>query len=120
LLAVQGSVAQDGSLLDYLAPDTLVVIFERPAIMSAAQMFLQRIPFPERFAAPELLWQRILEWPTVLVSQLADEGYLGELLRLPLGNVERIGGDLEKLAQDIDQQIGRRSAVVVAMNEGER
>ncbi len=120
LLAVQGSVAQDGSLLDYLAEDTLVVVFERPAIMSAAEMFLQRIPFPERFAAPHSLWQRLLERQMVLASQLADEGYLGELLRLPLGNVERIGGDLEKLAQDIDQHVGQRSAVVVAMNDGER
>jgi transcription-repair coupling factor (superfamily II helicase) len=120
LLAVQGSVAQDGSLLDYIPDDTLVVVFERASIMAAGQMFLQRVPFPERFASPETLWQRLLKHHTALVSQLADEGYLGELQRLPLGNVERIGGDLEKLAQDIDQQVGVRQAIVVAMNDGER
>ncbi len=85
LLAVQGSVAQDGSLLDYLSDDTLVVVFEQRSVMAAAQMFLQRVPFPERFAAPETLWQRALKHPTVLISQLAEEGYLGELQRLPLG-----------------------------------
>ncbi len=120
LLAVQGSVAQDGSLLDYLPDDTLVVVFEQRSIMAAGQMFLQRVPFPERFAAPETLWQRVLKHQVVLASQLAEEGYLGELQRLPLGNVERIGGDLEKLAQDIDQHVGSRQVVVVAMNDGER
>ncbi len=120
LLAVQGSVAQDGSLLDYLPVDTLVVIFEQPSIMAAAQLFLQRVPFPERFAAPETIWQRLLQHETLFASQLADEGYLGELHRLPLGNVERIGGDLEKLAQDIDQHAATRSVIVVAMNDGEQ
>ncbi|MCA9180150.1 MAG: hypothetical protein KDA51_01825, partial [Planctomycetales bacterium] len=120
LLAVQGSVAQDGSLLDYFPDDTLVVVFEQASIMAAGQMFLQRVPFPERFASPETLWQRLLKHHTVLVSQLADEGYLGELQRLPLGNVERIGGDLEKLSQDIDQHVGVRQVIVVAMNDGER
>ncbi len=119
LLAVQGSVAQDGSLFDYLPEETLVVVFEQRAVASAAEMFLQRVPFPERFVAPDSLWKRILERQTLFASQLPEEGYLGELLRMPLGNVERIGGDLEKLAQDIDLHVGGRSVVVVAMNEGE-
>ncbi len=120
LLAVQGSVAQDGSLFDYLAPEAMVVVFEQRSSMAAAQLFLQRVPFPERFGAQESVWNRILERETVFASQLPEEGYLGELLRMSLGNVERVGGDLEKLALDIDVHVGGRSAVVVAMNEGER
>ncbi len=120
LLAVQGSVAQDGSLLDYLPDDTLIIIYEQRSIAAAGQMFLQRVPFPERYVAPELIWQRLAVRNIVYASQLAEDGYLGELLRLPLGNVERIGGDLEKLAHDIDLHSGQRSLVVVAMNEGER
>ena len=104
LLAVQGSVAQDGSVLDFLPPETLVLIHERPAISAAGEAFLQRIPFPERFDAPDAVWARLAEHSTIYSSQLADEGYLGELVRLPLGNVERIGGDLERLGQDIDAQ----------------
>jgi transcription-repair coupling factor (superfamily II helicase) len=120
LLAVQGSVAQDGSLLDYLPSDAMICVFEQRSVMGAADLFLKRVPFPERFADPEILWQRILQHDTLFASQLAEDGYLGELHRPPLGNVERIGGDLEKLAADIDQHIGERSAVVVAMNDGER
>lgn len=139
LLAVQGSVAQDGSLLDYLPESTLVVIFERPAISVATEAFLHRVPFPERFASPDSVWARLAGHSLVYTSQLAEDGYLGELLRVPIGNVERIGGDLEKLAQDIDahcspaamektqnderasadSEVGRR-VIVVAMNEGEK
>lgn len=123
LLAVQGSVAQDGSLLDYLPADTLVIVFERPAIAASAEAFLKRVPFPERFSAPETVWSTLLQYPIVYASQLAEDGYLGQLKRLPLGNVERIGGDLERLGQDIDSECSGKSdrrVVVVALNEGEK
>lgn len=120
LLAVQGSVAQDGSLLDYLPNNSMVVVHEQRSVAASAEAFLHRVPFPERFSAPSAVWQELLRHPVLATAQLADEGYLGELLRFPLGNVERVGGDLEKLAQDIDQHVGDRSAVVVALNEGEQ
>ena len=120
LLAVQGSVAQDGSLLDYLPSTSMVVVHDQPAVHASALAFLQRVPFPERFASTEMMWQELLQHPLVTTCQLAAEGYLGQLLRLPLGNVERIGGDLEKLAQDIDQHVGGRQVIVAALNEGEK
>ncbi len=33
--------------------------------------------------------------------------------------MQRIGGDLERLGEDVDQNIGKRPVIVVAMNEGE-
>lgn len=127
LLAVQGSVAQDGSLLDYLPADTLVVVHEQHAVQAAGEAFLHRVPFPERFSAPQAIWASLNRYPMLLATQLAEEGFLGKLERLPLGNVERIGGDLEKLAKDIDaqslaaaQKAAHRRILVVAMNEGER
>lgn len=120
LLAVQGSVAEDGSLLDYLAESTLTVVHEQQAVAIAAEAFLKRVPFPERFNSPATVWERISRREVVYACQLADEGYLGTLLRPEIGSVERIGGDLEKLAADIDQHAGQRELIVVAMNEGER
>ncbi|MEM7478428.1 MAG: transcription-repair coupling factor, partial [Planctomycetota bacterium] len=109
LLAVQGSVAQDGSILDYLPKETLVVLHERPAIAASGEAFLQRVPFPERFSAPDTIWAKLTELSTVYSSQLAEEGYLGDIVRLPLGNVERIGGDLERLGQDIDTECAAKT-----------
>ncbi len=119
LIGVQGSIAQDGSLIDYLPPGTQVFIYEQRAIAAAGETFLQRVPFPQRFAKPETVWQRLGSMRTVFVSQLAEDGFLGELIKLPIGDVQRIGGDLERLGQDVDQHSDARPVVVVAMNEGE-
>ncbi len=119
LIAVQGSIAQDGSPLDYLPSDCQVVVYEQNAVMAAGNSFLARVPFPDRFVQPEEIWKRVVKYPLILASQLAADGYLGQLVRLPLGDVQRIGGDLERLSEDIDQNVGQRQVVVVAMNEGE-
>jgi transcription-repair coupling factor (superfamily II helicase) len=119
LIAVQGSIAQDGSPLDYLPADCGVWVYERAAVEAAGNAFLARVPFPERFTPTEKVWQRISQRPLILASQLASEGFLGQLHRLPLGDVQRVGGDLEKLASDIDQHTGERPVVIVALNDGE-
>jgi hypothetical protein len=119
LIAVQGSIAQDGSPLDYLPPECGVFVYDQAAVAAAGTAFLARVPFPERFTQPETAWQRFSRHPLILASQLAPDGYLGELVSLPLGDVQRIGGDLERLAADIDQHTGDRPVIVVAMNEGE-
>ncbi|QDV21804.1 transcription-repair coupling factor [Aureliella helgolandensis] len=120
LLAVQGSVAQDGNLLDYMPSDTIVMVHESLTVNAAAEAFLSRVPFPERFDAPQVLWQRLASYTMSYSCQLAAEGYLGQLGRLPLNNVERIGGDLEKLGKEIDEHCQQRSVIVVAMNDGEQ
>jgi transcription-repair coupling factor (superfamily II helicase) len=120
LLAASGTIQQDGFLTDYLTEDCLVVVYEPAGVQAAAEAFLHRIPFPERYCSPAAVWQRLSQRPMLTLSQLASEGYSGQLMRLPLGNVERIGGDLERLAEDIDQHVGQRPVVVTALNEGER
>jgi len=54
------------------------------------------------------------------ITQIADTGFLGELRRVPIGDVQRIGGELENLARDIDSAVGpSRSALIVCINQGE-
>ncbi|GAB5402508.1 MAG: transcription-repair coupling factor [Aureliella sp.] len=120
LLAVQGSVSQDGSIVDYLTPETVVVHYELRASQAAAEAFLVRVPFPERFDAPDVVLESLSGFPLVIASQLADDGYLGQLVQLPLRSVERLGGDLERLGEDIDSNCGRQNVLVVAINEGEQ
>ena len=119
LIAVQGSIAQDGSPLDYLPEEWGVFVYEQPAVQAAGAAFLARVPFPERFVQPDAVWQQVSQRSLILASQLAADGFLGELHRVPLGDVQRVGGDLEKLAQDIDQHAGDRPVLIVAMNTGE-
>ncbi len=120
LLAASGSVAVDGSLLDYLPSNTTVILHEIRAITAAAEAYLARVPFPDRFASHTTVLGNLSEYKQVHSCQLADEGFVGELVRCPLRSVERIGGDLEKLAQDIDAETNRCATAVVAINEGEK
>jgi transcription-repair coupling factor (superfamily II helicase) len=120
LLAATGSTKQDGSLIDYLPENCIVLVHELASVQTAAEAFLHRVPFPERFRSPEAVWKTLQARPRVYTSQIAADGYSGQLMRLPIGNVERIGGDLEQLASDIDQHLGARSAIVIALNEGEK
>ncbi len=120
LLAANGSVKQDGTILDYLPAGTQVLIHEPHSVQAASEAFLHRVPFPERFRAPATIFKDLATRPMVTTTQIAVDGYTGELTRLPLGNVERVGGDLDRLAADIDACVGERPVIVVALNEGER
>lgn len=120
LLAADGSVTQDGTLVDYLPPDALVITHELRAILAAAEAFLARVPFPDRFESPASCLESLGGFKRVFTAQLADEGYSGQLVQFPLRSVERLGGDLERLAADIDAECGKRPVVVSAINEGEQ
>ena len=120
LLAVRSSIAQDGSLIDFLPSEAVVVIHELPSIQTAANAFLHRIPFPDRFLSVEDLLSRLAALNRVFTYQLSSEGFVGNLISLPIGSVERVGGDLERLAADIDYHAGQRQVLVAAMNEGEQ
>jgi transcription-repair coupling factor (superfamily II helicase) len=120
ILAASGSAKQDGSLIDYLPSDSMVLIHELAAVQDAAETFLHRVPFPDRFQSPAAVWKQLQSFPVVTTSQISADGYSGQLMRMPIGNVERVGGNLECLGEDLDKHIGPRTAVVVALNDGEK
>ncbi|GIX00072.1 MAG: transcription-repair-coupling factor [Pirellulaceae bacterium] len=119
LVSARGAVAHDGLLLDFFPPDSRVWLHEPAQLQHAATSFLQRVPFPQRFAPCPAIWSRLATFPTVHAVQLADEGYVGQLVRFPVGSVERVGGELERLARDIDTHAGDRPVLVLALNDGE-
>lgn len=119
LIAANEATKEVASLLDYLPKDTMVLLSEPIAAVYNANAFKARVPFPERFRDPNELYAEIIKYAFAQITQLAGEGYLGELLRVPIGDVQRIGGELENIAKDIDNAIGARSALIACINEGE-
>ena len=120
LIAANEATKEEASLLDYLPKDTMVLLSEPIAAIYNANAFKARIPFPERFRDPSELYSEIVKYAFAQITQLAGEGFLGELLRIPIGDVQRIGGELENIAKDIDGALGSdRSALIACINEGE-
>jgi transcription-repair coupling factor (superfamily II helicase) len=120
LLAANEATREEASLIDHLPSATMVLVSEPIAALHQADAFRARVPFPERFLDPISLYQRLETYPIAQITQLAVDGYSGELIRLPIGNVERIGGELETIPRDIDQALGdSRNAAIVCINEGE-
>jgi transcription-repair coupling factor (superfamily II helicase) len=119
LIAANEATKEEASLLDYLPKDTMILLSEPIAAVYNANAFKARVPFPERFRDPNELYAEIIKYAFAQITQLAGEGYLGELLRVPIGDVQRIGGELENIAKDIDNAIGARSALIACINEGE-
>ncbi len=120
LLAAGDATAEDGSLLDYLPPSTMIFQHEPVSILHLAEGFLQRAPFPDRFEAPVKVLQKMSGWRCAYLTSLASDGYLGTLSRIPIADVQRIGGELENLAADVDAAAGdSRQILMVCVNEGE-
>ncbi len=112
--------SQSGSLLDYLAGQATILLAEPLAIQHHARLFLERIPFPERFTSIESIEEQLRSFANVLCMQVADTSLSETTVRLPLGNVERISSELEQLATTLDQAVGdHRQATVLCWNVGE-
>ncbi|MEI8210624.1 MAG: transcription-repair coupling factor [Planctomycetota bacterium] len=121
LIAASEATREDASLLDFLTDSTLVLFSEPVAGLHHANAFKARVPFPERFRDPIELHQQLESYSMAQILQLAGDGYRGELLRIPIGDVQRIGGELETISKEIDTALGsQRVAAIVCMNEGEK
>jgi transcription-repair coupling factor (superfamily II helicase) len=120
LLAASGATREEAILLDYCNRDWMVLFSEPTAGLHHAAAFRARIPFPERFRDPIEVYQQLQKYPFAQIGQLAAEGYTGDLVRIPISDVQRIGGELESIPKEIDACLGPdRRAVIVCINDGE-
>jgi transcription-repair coupling factor (superfamily II helicase) len=120
LISAKDVAREEGTLLDYLPSDTMVLFSEPTAGMHQAMLFQARVPFPERFRDPQELLAKLQQGAYADIGQLAIEGYPWDSVRIPIGDVQRIGGELERISNEIDQTlVGDRRAVVVCINAGE-
>lgn len=120
LIAADEAIKDEASFLEFLPKDTMVLVHEPIAAMHHAEAYLARIPFPERFRTPGEIFASLGQYAGAQITQLAIEGYTGELQPVPIGDVQRIGGEMESLAKQVDQALGKnRTALIVCINEGE-
>ncbi|MFZ4081133.1 MAG: transcription-repair coupling factor [Pirellula sp.] len=120
LLAAKEATREQAVLLDYCSEDWMVLFSEPTAGLHHAAAFRDRIPFPERFRDPIEVYQRLETLAFAQIGQLAAEGHSGELIRIPISDVQRIGGELENIPKEIDACLGSdRRAVIVCINDGE-
>ncbi len=120
LIAADEAIKDEASFLEFLPKDTMVLLHEPIAALYNSDAFLARVPFPERFRNPHELYQALNGYAFAQSMQLAEDGYAGELLHVPLRDVQRIGGEMENLAKHIDLELGKsRTALIVCINEGE-
>ena len=120
VLAAGQSRESDGSLLDYLPPNALVLVHEPAVAIHHAETFLNQVAFPGRFESPKTLVSRLLGFRYGALTQVADSGHLGELKAWPIRSVERIGGQLDSLATELSRAIGsNREAFLLCLNQGE-
>ena len=120
LLAAKEATREEAILLDYCNDHWMVLFSEPTAGLHHAAAFRARIPFPERFRDPIQVYQQLQRYSFAQIGQLAAEGYSGDLIRVPISDVQRIGGELESIPKEIDACLGSdRRAVIVCINDGE-
>ncbi|MFM8572705.1 MAG: transcription-repair coupling factor [Pirellula sp.] len=120
LLAAKEATREEAILLDYCKEDWMVLFSEPTAGLHHAAAFRDRIPFPERFRDPIEVYQHLQKFAFAQIGQLAADGYSGDLVRIPISDVQRIGGELETIPKEIDACLGSdRRAVIVCINDGE-
>jgi transcription-repair coupling factor (superfamily II helicase) len=119
LLAAKPTVKSNSTLLDYFPQQLASLLYEPNVILHTTDSFLHRIPFPDRFHPPPELIASLQQRKVVFGYQIAAAGYQGDLLRVPIGDVQRYTAELETLAKDIDKAAAKRPTLLVAVNEGE-
>ena len=119
LLAAKPSAKSNSTLLDYLPDNFVSFLYEPTVIQHTTDAFLHRVPFPERFHPAAEVLAKLQQHAFVLGYQIAASGYQGDLLRVPIGDVQRYTAELETLAKDVDKAAAKRPTLLVAVNEGE-
>ena len=121
LLAANEAAREEATLLDYCGQDWMILFSEPTAGLHHAAAFRARIPFPERFGDPIEIYQRLGQLSFAPIGQLAADETTSQLVRVPIRDVQRIGGELESIPKEIDESLGNdRRAVIVCMNDGEQ
>ncbi len=81
----KGDHSSTASLLDYLDPSAAILVHEPESSLHTAHAFLERIPFPERFAKPEQVMEAIRFGRHAELVHLPDPAREQTVFRIPLG-----------------------------------
>ena len=121
LTSAASTTQEDGWLMDYLPDDTQRVLWEPDSIRHVTESFIQRAPFPDRFRSIDDALAALAGRDAVSLVQVPppDGSWIGD--RIPLGDVDRFGGDLERLAEELTQAAAAgRETTLLCVSDGER
>ena len=103
---------QAALLVDYLPPESWIVLGETADLHEQGKVFLERVSSVEGLFTVNGLFAQILKRPTVAVSTL-PKASLEQTLHLKVESVERFSGHAQRVKQELDE-VARRDKVIVA------
>ncbi len=118
ITVLRASEQRRGCLTDYLATESLVLMLEPEQLLSEGQQFLQRSEEPQDLWTMPDLMKRLNRHRIVYASTLAS-GLDDEVVRLPIGSVERFSGDVARVRDELDHAAAGQTVHVVAETKAE-
>ena len=113
LSAIGVGTAEDGSLAEYLADDSVVFIVEPSRCKKAAESLRSRVSDPERFATWENLVLQFGNHRLALATDLPETD-TASVIQLPTVTVDSFTGELDQIRQRVDTVAAGHRVVVVA------
>ena len=107
-----------GCLTEYLPEGCPVLMLEPEQILSEGNQFVQRTDSPEELWSMPDVMRRIAAHRVLYASAVAA-GPEEELVRMPLGTVERFSGDVTRVRDELDQAAAGQRVFVVAETKAE-
>lgn len=91
-----------GQLVDFLPPDTLILLVEPGELQEQAQRYIERSSNADRLLSWSAVTQHWASLPAATASRISA-GHLGARWQLPVESVEQFSGDIGDLRMQVDR-----------------
>lgn len=113
LSAIGVGTSEDGSLAEYLAAESIVLVIEPSRCKSSAESLRSRVSDPQRFASWENLLTSLSGQRLALATDLPETSG-PNVIDLPTFTVDSFTGELEQIRQRVDTVAAGHQVIVVA------
>ncbi|HLJ93569.1 MAG TPA: transcription-repair coupling factor [Gemmataceae bacterium] len=109
---------ETGHLCDYLPADAWTVLVEPSDLQEQGKHYLERVADPRGLFSVAGVFQQLLRFPSVQESAL-PAATVETVCHLRVESVERFGGDISKLRDELDGAVGGDQVLIACHNEAE-